>query len=89
MKSMLQHLISLPTDVFSDILSYWVGMAGTARLDSVVCELSYREKFVAILSSGKFDPTLKRRTNSDNIVKWYVKRKSHVDMWLIDGERVT
>ena len=83
---MLHHLISLPTDVVADVLCNWVGMAETVRLDSAVCESSYREKFVAILSSCKFDPTLKRRTNSDNIVKWSVKRKSHVDMWLVNRE---
>lgn len=81
---MLHVLLNLPTDLAADILTNWVGTAGTVRFDSAICDSTPRPKFANILSGCIFHQPVQGRINSDNLVKWSLIRLTRVDTLYIN-----
>ncbi len=81
---MLHVLFNLPTDLAANILTNWVGTAGTLRFDSAFCDSTTRPKFVNILSRCNLRQPQQGRNNTDNLVRWSLKRLIRVDTLYIN-----
>ena len=81
---MLHVFFNLPTDLAADILTNWVGTAGTVRFDSAFCDSTTRPKFASILSGCIFHQPVQGRINSDNLVKWSLIRLTRVNTLYIN-----
>ena len=47
-------LFSLPTEIVHNILSGWIDLSSVAKLDTAVCQHSFRALYLALLSSDQF-----------------------------------
>ena len=77
-------LFSLPTEIVHNILSEWIDLSTVAKLDTAVCQHSFRALYLTLLSSDQFyvpslcemrsnisDPNMKR-------LRWLLARNVKV-----------
>ena len=78
------HVLNLPTELLSGVLSDWLDVKCIARLDSSLCCCTRRATFLSILPTCVLSTTpspLKKKDNSSSSFpahKWIVERKIRV-----------
>ena len=83
---MTRYLFDLPTDLAATIVSKWLSIPETTRLDSACCDSASRTRFANILSNSTLRYPIFCHKPTDDLLIWSLKRDVRVDKLYISKE---